>query len=138
MEQAATDNSSVATVSEAPLKLSKLDEDFLNRFKSIVEENITNVDLDMTFVQNALNMSNSTIYRKIKGLTGMSGNEFIRKIRLKHGYEFLCDGCNVTEAAYSCGFGDVKHFRNSFKDEYGVTPSQFIKDLKSKRSQNLN
>lgn len=74
-------------------------------------------------------MSHSTIYRKIKSLTGLSGNEFIRKIRLKHGYEFLRNGCNVTEAAYSCGFGDVKHFRNPFKEGYGMTPSQIIKQM---------
>ena len=110
------------------MRLSKLDEEFLNRFTSIVEENLANENLDMTFIQDALNMSHSTIYRKIKSLTGVSGNEFIRKIRLRHGYEFLAQGCNVTEAAFSCGFGDVKHFRNSFKEEYGVTPSQFIKE----------
>lgn len=126
-----------ARVTEVPLRLSKLDEDFLNRFTAIVENNLT-MDLDMAFIQENLNMSHSTIYRKIKSLTGLSGNEFIRKIRLKHAYSFLMDGCNVTEAAYSCGFGDVKHFRNSFKDEYGVTPSQFIKDLKSKQSNNEN
>ncbi len=57
----------------------------------------------------------------------MSGNEFIRKIKLKRGYELLKDGCNVSEAAYSCGFNDVGYFRNCFKDVYGMSPSQFIK-----------
>lgn len=118
-------------VPEAPLCLSKLDEQFLNRFTAIVEENLNNDSLDMTFLRDALNMSHSTLYRKIKSLTGMSGNEFIRKIKLKHGYELLKDGNNVTEAAYACGFGDVKHFRNSFREEYGMTPSQFLKDLKT-------
>ncbi len=120
----------------SPLKLSKLDEDFLNRLRSIIEKNMNNDKLDMAFLQEALNMSHSSIYRKIKSLTGISCNEFIRKIRLKHGYSLLIDGYNVTETAYSCGFGDIKHFRNSFKEEYGITPSQFIKDLKSKRSNN--
>lgn len=119
------------------MRLSKLDEEFLNRFTSIVEENLANENFDMTFIQDALNMSHSTIYRKIKSLTGVSGNEFIRKIRLRHGYEFLAQGYNVTEAAFSCGFGDVKHFRNSFKEEYGVTPSQFIKELKIESSENV-
>lgn len=54
-----------------------------------------------------------------KGLTGISGNEFIRRIRLKRGKELLMEGCNVSEAAYSCGFNDVGYFRNCFKDEYG-------------------
>lgn len=126
-----TDVSKPVKVPEAPLCLSKLDEKFLHRFTAIVEENLNNGSLDMTFLRDALNMSHSTLYRKIKSLTGMSGNEFIRKIKLKHGYELLKDGNNVTEAAYACGFGDVKHFRNSFRDEYGMTPSQFLKDLKT-------
>lgn len=63
-----------------------------------------------------------------KGLTGISGNEFIRRIRLKRGKELLMEGCNVSEAAYSCGFNDVGYFRNCFKDEYGMSPSQFIKE----------
>lgn len=122
----------MATDENASIRLSKLDEDFLKKIKTVVEENMTQ-DLNVNFIQDALNMSHSTIYRKIKSLTGLSINEFIRKIRLRHGYEFLKDGYNVTEAAYSCGFGDLKHFRNSFKEEYGITPSQFIKNLKAKR-----
>ena len=59
----------------------------------------------------------------------MSGNELIRKIRLQHGYKALESGCNVSEAAYSCGFNDVGYFRNCFRDEFGVNPSQFIKDM---------
>lgn len=108
-------------------KISKLDECFIQKFTRIVEDNLTMAELDMTYIQDALGMSHSTLYRKIKGLTGMSGNEFIRKIRLKKGYELLNDGHNVSEAAYSCGFNDVGHFRNCFKNEYGISPSQFIK-----------
>ena len=63
-----------------------------------------------------------------KGLTGISGNEFIRCIRLKRGKELLMEVWNVSEAAYSCGFNDVEYFRNCFKDEYGMLPSQLIKE----------
>ncbi len=111
------------------LRLSKLDQEFIQKFTKIVEDNLTMSGLDMNYMQDAMNMSHSTLYRKMKGLTGMSGNEFIRKIRLKHGYELLKDGCNVSEAAYSCGFNDVGYFRTCFKDEYGMSPSQFIKQL---------
>lgn len=122
-----------AKIAETP-RLSRLDEEFLNKFTNLVEENMTNIHMDLAFIEERMNMSHSTLYRKVKSLTGMSGNEFIRKIRLRHGYQFLLEGYNVTEAAYSCGFGDVKHFRNSFKEEYGVNPSQFIRDLKTGQS----
>ena len=116
----------------SPLKLNKMDEEFINKFTNIVEDNITKSELDMTFMQKALSMSHSTLYRKLKGLTGMSGNEFIRRIRLKRGYELLREGHNVSEAAYSCGFNDVGYFRNCFKEEYGMSPSQLIKERKNR------
>lgn len=114
---------------DPPLKLSKLDETFLAKFTRIVEDNLTMPGLDMAYMQESLNMSHSTLYRKIKGLTGISGNEFIRRIKLRKGYELLKEGYNVSEAAYSCGFNDVGYFRNCFKDEYEVSPTQFIKSL---------
>ncbi len=124
------DTAQPAPREETALKLSKLDEMFLKKFAGIVEDNINKDNLDMTFMQEELGMSHSTLYRKVKGLTGMSGNELIRKIRLKKGYELLKDGCNVSEAAYSCGFNDVGYFRSCFKDEYGISPSQIIRQQK--------
>lgn len=120
-----------AAAGEKALKLSRLDEMFLKKFSRIVEDNINKDNLDMAFMQEQLGMSHSTLYRKVKGLTGMSGNELIRKIRLKKGYELLKDGCNVSEAAYSCGFNDVGYFRNCFKEEYGMSPSQLIRQQKT-------
>ncbi len=126
--ETATETESAEPNGHSPLKLSRIDEEFIQKFTDIVEENITSDKLDMPYMQEAMGMSHSTLYRKIKGLTGMSGNEFIRKIRLKHGYKALEEGLNVSEAAYACGFNDVGHFRNSFRDEFGINPSQFIKE----------
>lgn len=120
----------VNDVESTPLRLSKLDEEFIQKFTRLVEENMTLQDLNINYLQQSLNMSASTLYRKLKGLTGMSANEFIRKIRLRRGYELLKEGCNVSEAAYSCGFNDAGYFRNCFKEEYGMSPSQFIKQLR--------
>lgn len=126
------DNNDTAVTNTEPsaLKLSKIDEEFIQKFTRIVEENMTLQDLDINYLQQSLNMSAATLYRKLKGLTGMSANELIRKIRLRHGYELLKEGCNVSEAAYSCGFNNVGYFRNRFKEEYGISPSQFIKQQK--------
>ena len=77
-----------------------------------------------------MNMSHSTLYRKIKGLTGVSGNEFIRKIKLRHGLFLLTkERLNISEAAYASGFSDIGYFRKCFKEEYGATPSQYLKQL---------
>ena len=113
------------------MQLSKLDEEFLNRFTAIVEENIDTPQLDMPFMIGKMNMSHSTLYRKIKGLTGISGNEFIRKIRLKNSLRLLMEeGLNISEAAYASGFNDLGYFRACFKEEYGMAPSEYIKQKK--------
>lgn len=111
-----------------PMKINKLDEEFLNKLTRIIEENIETEKLDMSFIMDKMHMSHSTLYRKIKGLTDMSGNEFIRKIRLKNSLRLLMEeGNNISEAAYASGFNDLGYFRACFKEEYGMTPSEYIK-----------
>ena len=110
------------------LALNPLDHKFLDKFTYIIEENITSDDLDMSFLQDKMGMSHSTIYRKVKGLTGISANKFIQKIRLKHAMKLLQEGgVNSTEAAYASGFNNVSYFAARFKKEYGVLPSYYMK-----------
>ena len=118
-------------LAEEPLKISKLDEEFLNKLTEIVENNIEMEDLDIAFIKEKMHMSYSTFYRKVKGLTGISPNEFIRKIRLKNSLKLLLSGSyQVSEVAYMSGFNDVVYFRKCFKDEYGMVPSEYIKSMK--------
>lgn len=110
------------------IKINKLDEMFLEKFTAIVEENLDSVKLDINFITKEMGMSHSTLYRKIKSLSGVSVNEFIRKIRLKNSIRLLIEkGMNISEAAYSTGFNDLGYFRNCFKEEYGMTPSEYLK-----------
>lgn len=114
------------------VKLSRLDEEFLQRLTDIVSENLAEENLDISFLTQKMHMSTSTLYRKIKSLTGMSGNEFIRKFRLKQGLRLMLkEGYNISEAAYACGFNDSGYFRNCFKQTYGMTPSEYLKNIKS-------
>lgn len=85
-------------------------------------------DLDMAFMTDKMAMSHSTFYRKVKALTGMSAKEYIRKLRLQRCAELLRSGnYNVTEAATMTGFNDLGHFREIFKQEFGVAPSEYLK-----------
>ncbi|MDR1004721.1 MAG: response regulator, partial [Prevotellaceae bacterium] len=113
--------------SQPAIHLNRLDEEFLVRFQRIVEENIDNEALDIPLLADQLNISQSSLYRKIKGLTGISSKEYIRKIRLKNSLRLLTEeGFNVTEAAYASGFNDLNYFRECFKSEYGMTPKRYV------------
>lgn len=83
-------------------------------------EHIDSQDLDIKYLCDKMGISQSTLYRKLKGLTDMSGNEFIRKVRLQYCRTLLYDGYNVSNATYASGFNDVEHFRTRFKEEYGL------------------
>ena len=114
------------------LTINKLDEAFLNKLTQIVDENITDKDLNIAFLTEKMNMTPSTLYRKIKGLTGLSGNEFIRKYRLQKSLKIMTEeGLNISETAFACGFSDSGYFRNCFKQEFGMTPSEYIKQGQS-------
>lgn len=115
------------------LTISKLDNEFIKRFTQIVDENLTEKDLSISFLTERMNMTTSTLYRKIKGLTGLSANEFIRKYRLQKSLKYMKDeGYNISETAYACGFSDSGYFRNCFKQEFGITPSEYLKQLHQK------
>lgn len=105
------------------------DRKFVRVFTELIWKNVKVNNLDMAFVQSRMNMSHSTLYRKLKSVTGLSGNEIIRKVKLRHGLEVLLEGAGVAEAAYESGFNDAAYFRACFKDEYGASPSHYVKIL---------
>lgn len=110
------------------ITLNAMDRDFIQRLDRVIEENIMREDLDMPFMTDKMNMSHTTLYRKIKALTGLTAKEYIRKRRLQKCYQLLeSGGYNVNEAAYMTGFNQMGHFREVFKKEFGITPSTVMK-----------
>ena len=110
--------------------LSQLDRQFLADITAYIERNISEQNITIAMVGNSVHMSHSTLYRKIKALTGLSGNEFIRKIRLRHSLHLMMhEHRNVSEAAYESGFNNIPYFRNCFKEEYGMTPTEYLKNV---------
>jgi AraC-like DNA-binding protein len=93
-----------------------------------VEDNISNSEFNNDELANLMFMSRSTFYRKLKAVTGMSGNEFIRTARLNYASKLLKSGnYAVTEAAFESGFNDIKYFRKRFQDQFGLSPSEYKK-----------
>ena len=109
-------------------EMSKLDREFMDKLNRTIEEHLTKEDIDMAFMTDKMAMSHSTFYRKVKALTGMTAQEYIRKLRLQRAAQLLAQReCNVTEAATMTGFNDLGNFRNAFKKEFGVAPSEYAK-----------
>lgn len=112
--------------------LSRLDREFMERLNQTIEEHIMQTDIDMAFLTDKMAMSHSTFYRKVKALTGLTAKEYVRKQRLRHCYQLLASGdYNVTEAAAMTGFNQMAHFREVFKKEFGILPSEVTKGVSS-------
>lgn len=108
--------------------LNKLDQEFLNKVTDIIEKNLSIEKIDVAFIADKMCMSHSTLYRKIKGLTEMSVNEFVRKVKMKKSIELINDGeYSLAEISDLTGFSSIGYFRQCFKDEYGMAPSEYLK-----------
>jgi AraC-like DNA-binding protein len=120
-----------AEINISSLEYTSLDEKFLENAVSIVEEHIAVTDFNLDLLSSRLNMSKSSLYRKIKSLTGLSPVEFTKNIRLKHACQMLTDRAgNISDIAYAVGFADPKYFTSCFKAEFGLTPTEYIKKIK--------
>ncbi len=116
------------TPSTATPQLGRLDREFLEKLNSIIRDNIVSHDIDLPFVTDRMAMSHSSFYRKVKALTGLTAKEYIRKFRLQYCYSLLESGdYNVSEAAALTGFNQLAHFRETFKKEFGILPSEVKK-----------
>jgi AraC-like DNA-binding protein len=82
------------------------------------------MDLSINTLVDHCNVSRTVLYNKIKGLTGFSPMEFIRRLKMNIAAKLLENGYNVSEAAYKTGFSDVKYFSRLFKAQFGYTPSR--------------
>ena len=113
--------------------LNNLDKEFIEAIAKIIEENLDSSDLDVVFLAERMAMSHSSLYRKVKALTEQTVNEYIRTIRIRKAEEFLITGrYSISEVSYMVGMSSSNYFRKCFKDEFGVTPSEYVKNITSK------
>lgn len=123
---AINDKSTIITES-----LTKLDNEFIQKINQLIEERLSSDKIDISYLSDKMCMSSSTLYRKMKALTGLSTNEYVRKIRMKYAEQFLLEGkYNISEIAFKVGINNLFYFRQCFKEEFGAIPSEYVKRLK--------
>lgn len=105
-----------------------LDKKLVLKAVQIMEDNISNINFTVETLAKELNLSRTTLHRKLKSLTNQSATEFIRYERLKHAVELLKSGnYRINEISFAVGFSSQNYFTTSFKKQYGMTPSEFSK-----------
>lgn len=98
---------------------------FLKKALIKVESKISDVNLTFDEFANEMNVSKATLYRKLKSVAGLSPCEFIRSVRMKRSVELLNTYQKISDVTFAVGFNDSKYFSRCFKNEFGITPTQY-------------
>jgi DNA-binding response OmpR family regulator len=106
--------------------LSEQDKHFMEELYKLMEEELSNSELDVSRITKLLLISRTKLYYKIKGLTGETPSNFFRTYKLNRAAELLKGGkYTVSEIADLCGFSTQSHFSVVFKKQFGVTPTEY-------------
>lgn len=110
-----------------------IDDEFLIKLSKVINENLNNPELNIDFLTDKMAMSRTSLYNKIKALTGIGANDYISRIRIEKAVQLLTDTqLSITEISEEVGFTYQRYFSTAFKQIKGVTPTQFRSDQKNK------
>ena len=111
--------------------LNPVEQEFLQRVIQIVEENMDHPDFGVDMLSRKVAMSAPILYKKIKAVSKMSVNDFVKSLRLKRAAQLLQEKqMTVYEVAFAVGYNDRKYFSQEFKKQFGKTPSEYAQQEK--------
>lgn len=108
-----------------------IDEKFVEKVNDLIFNNIGDANLSVESLAEFMNMSTSTLYRKVKAITSLSPNDLIRLCKLKKAAELLAkQELRVSEVAEMVGYSSTSYFTSCFMKQFGMTPSEFLNNKK--------
>lgn len=117
------------TLSPHAFTSNAIDQEFLERINALIEKRINDPELNPDSLAADVNMSRTALYMKIKALTGESVGIYVRNVRLKESRKLLKEKrMNISEVAYAVGFNQLAYFTTCFKEAFGLTPTEFLRD----------
>lgn len=127
------------TLKNSNIKVPAEYQDFLKRCIEIIEDNLENEEFSIKKFTLEIGMSHSSLYKKVKSISGQTINSFIRSIRLRKAAVLLLkENYTITQAAMQVGIGDVKYFREQFVKLFGMNPSDYVKKYRHSFNRDFN
>ncbi len=118
--------SGVLKLGKLPNDLNNLDQQFLRKFTSYIENNYADATMNVEHISEQFGLSRVHLYRKIKALLGESVNDYIQHVRLKKACQFLLEQqWTVSEIAYKVGYSSPSYFATAFKNRYACSPTEY-------------
>jgi AraC-like DNA-binding protein len=108
--------------------LSGADQEFVNRAMAVVRLHLSDADFTTQQLVSEMATSKTTLFNKLKTLTGKNATTFIRDIRMDHARRIMDDepDVRISEVAYRVGYNDPKYFSLCFKNCFGISPSVYL------------
>lgn len=101
---------------------------FFENCIQIVEKHLDDPDFTIQTFCREIGMSHPSLYKKVKAISGLTVNVFIRHLRLRKAAELLINtNKTITEVTYLTGFNDIKYFREQFQKLFEINPSEYVK-----------
>jgi len=117
------------TLTPSAVPVTSIDERFLKRAMEVVENFISDSSFGVEPFAKEMGVSHTQLYRKIHAITGFNPNEFIRHMRLLRAADLMRQKAgNVADITYQVGFNNLSYFSKVFKEKFGVTPTEFLKN----------
>lgn len=111
------------------VKMKSPDQKLLERVMDTINKHLNNPDLSVDMIAQQVGISRVHLHRKMKELTGQTPHDFIRNLRLKQAAKLLSSqNMNITEVVYACGFSNAGSFSTMFKNVYGMSPRDYMKE----------
>ena len=113
----------------------RLDEEFIDKCRTAIIAHMSDPDLSVDLLARELAMSRTSVFKKLKAVTGMTPNDFMKLIRLKEASRLLAEGrYRITEIGFIAGFSSSSYFAKCFAKQFGVLPTEFLKNIKGSSS----
>jgi DNA-binding response OmpR family regulator len=114
-------------VDSTAIATNEIDRSFLEKVNRLIEQNIENPDFGVNEFSQGMNLGRTSLFQKIKGITGQTPNEYILTVKMKQATCLLVNHpeLNISDVAYRLGFNTQKYFSKCFKNQFGITPSDF-------------
>ncbi len=106
--------------------LSPQDNEFMTELYQLMENELSNTDLDVSRMTEILKISRTKFYYKVKGLVGENPSSFFKTYKLNRAAELISEGkYTISEISDITGFSTLSHFSKSFKKHFGVAPTEY-------------
>lgn len=127
-ETAARNFKNKFVVSLGDMQMTDIDADFLRRSVDCIQQHLSDANFDQQQMADALGVSRSTLYKKLKSLTGMNVSAFMRNIRMKAACRIMEANpkIRISDLAFAVGYNDPKYFSTCFRKDFGIQPSEYV------------